>query len=119
MKKMLRAVAIAAAGILVCSGWGNAARAQQPAPTPPPAAAPQGANLGAGTETGIGTFQTHCMGCHGPGAQGVPGKVPPLATTLVQFMRSPAAPTAQVTICHPPVPVTSAPSRFANPNSRA
>jgi polyvinyl alcohol dehydrogenase (cytochrome) len=65
MKKMLRAVAIAAAGILVCFGWGNAARAQQPAATPPPAAAPQGANLGAGTETGIGTFQTHCMGCHG------------------------------------------------------
>jgi mono/diheme cytochrome c family protein len=35
-------------------------------------------------------YVLHCMGCHGPGAQGVPGKVPPLATTLVQFMRSPA-----------------------------
>ena len=32
----------------------------------------------------------HCMGCHGASAQGVPGKVPPLAHTLVQFMRTPA-----------------------------
>jgi mono/diheme cytochrome c family protein len=35
-------------------------------------------------------YVLHCMGCHGASAQGVPGKVPPLATTLVQFMRSPA-----------------------------
>ena len=35
---------------------------QVPAQAPPPAA---GANLGAGTETGIGTFQQRCMGCHG------------------------------------------------------
>src|SRR5579863_2935128 len=60
MKKTFRAVAMAAAGILVCLGWAFAAKAQQPAATAPPAA-----NLGAGTETGIGTFQTHCMGCHG------------------------------------------------------
>jgi polyvinyl alcohol dehydrogenase (cytochrome) len=48
-------------GCLVCVG---AASAQAPAQTqqPPPAA---GANLFTGTETGIGTFQTHCMGCHG------------------------------------------------------
>jgi len=31
-----------------------------------------------------------CMGCHGATAEGVPGKVPPLAHTLIQFMRSPA-----------------------------
>jgi hypothetical protein len=30
------------------------------------------------------------MGCHGATAEGVPGKVPPLARSLVQFMRSPA-----------------------------
>jgi polyvinyl alcohol dehydrogenase (cytochrome) len=53
-------------GCFFCAG---AARGQAQAPSsaqgqtqPPPATAP---NLGAGTETGIGTFQTHCMGCHG------------------------------------------------------
>ena len=35
-------------------------------------------------------YVLHCMGCHGASAQGVPGKVPPLARTLVQFMCSPA-----------------------------
>jgi mono/diheme cytochrome c family protein len=35
-------------------------------------------------------YMLHCMGCHGVNAQGVPGKVPPLAHTLVQFMRTPA-----------------------------
>src|ERR1700694_3543310 len=35
-------------------------------------------------------YVLHCMGCHGATAQGVPGKVPPLARTLVQFMRTPA-----------------------------
>jgi mono/diheme cytochrome c family protein len=30
----------------------------------------------------------YCMGCHGPTAQGVPGKVPPLASSLALFMRS-------------------------------
>jgi hypothetical protein len=30
------------------------------------------------------------MGCHGAAAQGVPGKVPPLAKTLAEFMRTPA-----------------------------
>ena len=29
------------------------------------------------------------MGCHGPQAQGVPGKIPPLAGTLARFMRTP------------------------------
>jgi len=35
-------------------------------------------------------YVLHCMGCHGKAAEGVPGKVPPLARNLVQFMRSPA-----------------------------
>jgi len=35
-------------------------------------------------------FMLHCMGCHGTNAQGVPGKVPPLAHTLTAFMRTPA-----------------------------
>ncbi len=30
----------------------------------------------------------NCMGCHGPEAQGVPGKVPPLANALSRFMRT-------------------------------
>ena len=30
----------------------------------------------------------YCMGCHGDQAQGVPGKVPPLAGSLALFMRS-------------------------------
>ena len=32
----------------------------------------------------------HCMGCHGDQAEGVPGKVPPLAGSLALFMRSAA-----------------------------
>ena len=31
----------------------------------------------------------NCMGCHGTEAQGIPGKVPPLANALSRFMRSP------------------------------
>jgi hypothetical protein len=31
-----------------------------------------------------------CQGCHGDQAQGVPGRVPPLAHSLARFMRSPA-----------------------------
>ena len=30
-----------------------------------------------------------CMGCHGTEAQGVPGKIPPLAGALALFMRTP------------------------------
>jgi hypothetical protein len=33
-------------------------------------------------------YMLYCMGCHGPQARGVPGKVPPLATSLALFMRS-------------------------------
>jgi cytochrome c553 len=31
-----------------------------------------------------------CMGCHGSQAEGVPGKVPPLANALGRYMRTPA-----------------------------
>jgi len=37
-------------------------------------------------------YMLHCMGCHGATAEGVPGKVPPLAHTLIQFMRKPGRP---------------------------
>jgi polyvinyl alcohol dehydrogenase (cytochrome) len=73
MRKTLRVVAIAAAGLLGCLYSSDAVRAQQaPASTQAPPA-PQTANLATGTETGIGTFQTHCMGCHGnPNMERVP-----------------------------------------------
>ena len=32
----------------------------------------------------------YCMGCHGPEAEGVPGKVPPLAHALGRYMRTAA-----------------------------
>lgn len=32
----------------------------------------------------------YCMGCHGPEAQGVAGKIPPLAGALPLYMRLPA-----------------------------
>jgi hypothetical protein len=34
-------------------------------------------------------YVLYCMGCHGAQAEGVPGKVPPLAHALGRFMRSP------------------------------
>ena len=34
-------------------------------------------------------YMLYCMGCHGADARGVPGKVPPLAGSLVHFMRTP------------------------------
>jgi cytochrome c553 len=34
-------------------------------------------------------YMLNCMGCHGTDAQGVPGKVPPLANALSRFMRTP------------------------------
>jgi cytochrome c553 len=33
-------------------------------------------------------YTLYCMGCHGPQAQGVPGKVPALAGVLGRFMRT-------------------------------
>ncbi len=35
-------------------------------------------------------YVLYCMGCHGAQAEGVPGKVPPLARALGRYMRSPA-----------------------------
>ena len=34
------------------------------------------------------SYMLYCQGCHGDQAQGVPGKVPPLAGSLGLFMRS-------------------------------
>jgi cytochrome c553 len=34
-------------------------------------------------------YMLYCMGCHGAQAQGVPGKIPPLAHALGRYMRSP------------------------------
>ena len=34
-------------------------------------------------------YTLYCMGCHGAQAQGVPGKIPPLAGALARFMRTP------------------------------
>jgi hypothetical protein len=50
------------------------------------------------TGGGVGTayaspaqdYMLFCMGCHGAQAEGVPGKVPPLAHSLGLFMRTPA-----------------------------
>jgi len=33
-------------------------------------------------------YMLYCMGCHGAQAQGVPGKIPPLAGALSLFMRT-------------------------------
>jgi mono/diheme cytochrome c family protein len=35
-------------------------------------------------------YMLYCMGCHGAQAQGVPGKIPPLAHALGHYMRSAA-----------------------------
>ena len=35
-------------------------------------------------------YMLHCMGCHGTSAEGISGKVPPLANTLSRFMRTAA-----------------------------
>jgi len=35
-------------------------------------------------------YMLYCMGCHGPQAGGVPGKVPPLAHALGLYMKTPA-----------------------------
>ncbi len=34
-------------------------------------------------------YMLYCMGCHGTEAQGVPGKIPPLAANVALFMRTP------------------------------
>jgi polyvinyl alcohol dehydrogenase (cytochrome) len=61
-------LATLAAAICFGLGWAGAARPQAAAPPQAPAqtqAQAVAANLAQGTETGIGTFETHCMGCHG------------------------------------------------------
>jgi polyvinyl alcohol dehydrogenase (cytochrome) len=70
MTQTVHVTALAVAGIAAWFACSGAARGQ--APAAPPAAGqtqaqapPPGANLSSGTETGIGTFQQHCMGCHG------------------------------------------------------
>src|SRR6202044_4246854 len=35
-------------------------------------------------------YMLYCMGCHGSQAEGVPGKVPPLAQALGLYMKTPA-----------------------------
>lgn len=35
-------------------------------------------------------YMLYCMGCHGTQAQGVPGRIPPLAHSLAHFMRTAA-----------------------------
>jgi mono/diheme cytochrome c family protein len=35
-------------------------------------------------------YMLYCMGCHGADAQGLPGKIPPLAASLALFMRTAA-----------------------------
>src|SRR5215813_6905007 len=34
-------------------------------------------------------YTLYCMGCHGARAQGVPGRIPPLAGSVALFMRAP------------------------------
>jgi cytochrome c553 len=45
--------------------------------------------VGAAAGSASQDYMLYCMGCHGAQAQGVPGKVPPLAHALGRFMRSP------------------------------
>ena len=47
------------------------------------------AAVGAHAATPAQDYTLNCMGCHGTEAQGIPGKVPPLANALSRFMRSP------------------------------
>lgn len=49
-----------------------------------------GAGSGAAWASPAQDYMLYCMGCHGPQAQGVPGKVPPLAHSIGRFMRSAA-----------------------------
>jgi mono/diheme cytochrome c family protein len=46
--------------------------------------------IGAARANPAQDYMLYCMGCHGAQAEGVPGKVPPLAHALGRFMRMPA-----------------------------
>jgi mono/diheme cytochrome c family protein len=45
---------------------------------------------GAATASPSQDYMLYCMGCHGPQAEGVAGKIPPLAGALPLYMRTPA-----------------------------
>jgi len=47
-----------------------------------------GALAGAASASPGQDYMLYCMGCHGAEAQGVAGKVPPLAGALARFMRT-------------------------------
>jgi hypothetical protein len=49
-----------------------------------------GAWTGAALANPAQDYMLYCMGCHGAQAEGVPGKVPPLAHALGRFMRTAA-----------------------------
>jgi cytochrome c553 len=49
-----------------------------------------GAWSGAASAGPAQDYMLYCMGCHGAQAQGVPGKVPPLAHSIGRFMRTAA-----------------------------
>jgi hypothetical protein len=46
--------------------------------------------LGQSRASPLEDYVLHCMGCHGSQAEGVPGKIPPLAHSLGYFLRSAA-----------------------------
>ena len=43
---------------------------------------------GGASASPVQDYMLYCMGCHGPEAQGLPGKIPPLASSLARFMRT-------------------------------
>ena len=45
---------------------------------------------GAASANPAQNYMLYCMGCHGPQAEGVPGKIPPLAHALGLYMKTPA-----------------------------
>jgi len=49
-----------------------------------------GGGIGAARANPAQDYMLFCMGCHGAQAEGVPGKVPPLAHSLGRFMRTAA-----------------------------
>jgi cytochrome c553 len=49
------------------------------------ASAPAGSALAASPAQ---DYMLFCMGCHGEQAQGIPGRVPPLAHSMARFMRT-------------------------------
>jgi cytochrome c553 len=75
---MARCAALAVA-LVSCGAYAasHAARASQPARDSQPARANPAQD-----------YVLNCMGCHGNEAQGIPGKVPPLANALSRFMRT-------------------------------